>query len=89
MIGEALAGAGASVTVSARQADGARQAADEIASKTGRKTLGIAADVSNADQVEEMVACDRNVGASISWSTMRGSISETRSSSSVRPTGIP
>ena len=56
VIGEALASAGASVTVSARQADGARQAADEIASKTGRKTLGIAADVSNADQVEGMVA---------------------------------
>ncbi len=56
VIGEALASAGASVTVSARQADGARQAADEIASKTGRKTLGIAADVSNADHVEGMVA---------------------------------
>jgi NAD(P)-dependent dehydrogenase (short-subunit alcohol dehydrogenase family) len=55
VIAEALASAGASVTVSARQADGARHAADEIAQGTGQKTLGIAADVSVAEQVEAMV----------------------------------
>jgi NAD(P)-dependent dehydrogenase (short-subunit alcohol dehydrogenase family) len=56
VIGEALASAGASVAVSARQPDGARLAADEIAKVTGQKTLGIAADVSVTEQVESMVA---------------------------------
>jgi NAD(P)-dependent dehydrogenase (short-subunit alcohol dehydrogenase family) len=52
---EALASAGASVALSARQADGARKAADDIAQTTGQKALGIAADVSVAEQVEAMV----------------------------------
>ena len=56
VIGEALATAGASVAVSARQPDGARQAAEEIASTTGQKTLGLSADVAVARQVEAMVA---------------------------------
>jgi NAD(P)-dependent dehydrogenase (short-subunit alcohol dehydrogenase family) len=55
VIGEALASAGASVSVSARQPEGARHAADAIAKETGQKTLGIAADVSVAEQVEAMV----------------------------------
>jgi len=55
-IAEALATAGASVSVSARQPDGARKAADEIAASTGQKTLGVSADVAVAAAVEAMVA---------------------------------
>ena len=56
VIGEALASAGATVAVSARQPDGARRAAEEIAKSTGQKALGVPADVSVAQQVEVMVA---------------------------------
>jgi NAD(P)-dependent dehydrogenase (short-subunit alcohol dehydrogenase family) len=55
VIAEALAGAGATVALSSRQAEGARQASDEIAKATGQKAIGIAADVSVAEQVEAMV----------------------------------
>jgi NAD(P)-dependent dehydrogenase (short-subunit alcohol dehydrogenase family) len=55
-IAEALATAGASVVVSARQPDGARNAAEDIAESTGQETLGVSADVSVAPEVEAMVA---------------------------------
>ncbi len=56
VIGEALASAGAAVALSARQPDGARRAAEEIAKATGQRALGVPADVSIAEQVEAMVA---------------------------------
>ncbi len=55
-IAEALATAGATVAVSARQPEGARKAAEEIAALAGRETLGVSADVSVASEVEAMVA---------------------------------
>ena len=55
-IAEALASAGASVAVSARQPEGARRAAVEIAEATGQKTLGVSADVAVAAEVEDIVS---------------------------------
>ncbi len=55
-IAEALASAGASVAVSARQPEGARRAAVEVGEATGQKTLGVSADVAVAAEVEAMVA---------------------------------
>ena len=55
-IAEALASAGASVAVSARQPEGARRAAVEVAEATGQKTLGVSADVAVVAEVEDMVA---------------------------------
>lgn len=52
----ALADAGADVAVVSRQADQAEKAADGIAGQTGRSTLGIGADVTDAEQVERTVA---------------------------------
>ena len=54
-IAEALATAGASVVVSARQPDGARKTADDLAASTGQQTLGVSADVSIAPEVDAMV----------------------------------
>ncbi|MEI6232795.1 MAG: SDR family oxidoreductase [Planctomycetota bacterium] len=50
----ALAQAGADVVVSSRHLDESQAAAAEIAKATGRKTLGIAADVSIGSDVERM-----------------------------------
>lgn len=55
-IADALAEAGADVSVSARDGEAAARVAREIGSATGRKTLGVAADVSLAAQVDAMVA---------------------------------
>jgi len=55
-IAESLATAGASVAVSARRAEGARQVADAIAAATGTRSIGTAADVSVAAEVGAMVA---------------------------------
>jgi NAD(P)-dependent dehydrogenase (short-subunit alcohol dehydrogenase family) len=52
----ALADAGADVAVVSRQADQAEKAADGIADQTGRRTLGIGADVTDAEQVGRAVA---------------------------------
>lgn len=52
----ALAEAGADVVVASRHGDQAEEAATTIGAATGRRTLGIAADVTKADQVEAMVA---------------------------------
>ncbi len=55
VIAEALAGAGASVAISARNGEAAAQVALEIATQGGRASIGIGADVSVAVQVEAMV----------------------------------
>lgn len=55
-IAGALAEAGADVAVSARDGEAASRVAVEIANATGRRTLGIPADVSIGAQVETMVA---------------------------------
>lgn len=56
VIADALADAGADVAISARDGDAARRVGGEIASSSGRRTLGIPADVAVAAQVEAMVA---------------------------------
>ena len=55
-IAEALASAGADVALSARELEKAERAAEVIARTTGRKALGVAADVTLRDDVEAMVA---------------------------------
>jgi NAD(P)-dependent dehydrogenase (short-subunit alcohol dehydrogenase family) len=57
----ALAEAGASVVVTARTLDAAEAAATEIGGSSRFKTLGLAVDVTHADEVEEMVS--RTIGA--------------------------
>ena len=54
-IADALAAAGADLAVAARDGEAASRVAGEIAGATGRKTLGIATDVSVAAQAEGMV----------------------------------
>jgi NAD(P)-dependent dehydrogenase (short-subunit alcohol dehydrogenase family) len=56
VIAEALASAGASVVLSARQAEDAQRAAEVIARTSGRPVLGLSADVTLRDSVEAMVA---------------------------------
>ena len=53
---EALASAGASVALSARNIGSAEAVAAEIAENTGSKVVGVAADVTDRGQVEAMVA---------------------------------
>src|SRR5207248_5532101 len=53
-IAEGLAGAGAAVTVNGRNPDSTQKAAAEIAAG-GSKTLAVAADVSNAADVERLI----------------------------------
>jgi NAD(P)-dependent dehydrogenase (short-subunit alcohol dehydrogenase family) len=55
-IARALAEAGADVAVAARDGEAADRVAGELAQVTGRRTLGIAADVSVSTQVDAMVA---------------------------------
>ncbi len=52
---QALAEAGADVVVTSRQQEKALKSAAAIAEATGRRTLGLVVDVTNADQVESMV----------------------------------
>lgn len=52
---KALAEAGASVVVTSRQAEKARASAAALARTTGKRALGVAADVTQAQQVEDMV----------------------------------
>lgn len=54
-IAEALASAGASVVVSARDAQASQQAAEAIAIEHGVRTLAVSADVTRAAEVEAMV----------------------------------
>ncbi len=56
VIAEALASAGADVVVSARDGQAALRVAGEIASSTGRRARGIAADVAVSAQVDSLVA---------------------------------
>jgi NAD(P)-dependent dehydrogenase (short-subunit alcohol dehydrogenase family) len=56
VMAEALASAGASVALSTRDAALASKVAAEIASTTGRKTLGVVADVTRQADVAAMVA---------------------------------
>src|SRR3989442_7374591 len=53
-IAEALAGAGAAVTVNGRDSETTRTAASEIAA-TGARSLAVSADVSNAADVERLI----------------------------------
>ena len=54
-MGAALASAGASVMLVSRHEDEARATAGRIAAATGQRVLGMAADVSQKDQVSRMV----------------------------------
>lgn len=54
-MGAALASAGASVMLVSRHEDEARATAERIAAATGQRVLGMAADVSQKDQVARMV----------------------------------
>jgi NAD(P)-dependent dehydrogenase (short-subunit alcohol dehydrogenase family) len=56
VISQAFAEAGADVAVASRQIADCEKAASEIASATGRKTLALAADVTNAASVDKMAA---------------------------------
>jgi NAD(P)-dependent dehydrogenase (short-subunit alcohol dehydrogenase family) len=51
----ALAEAGADVVLTSRDEERAQESAKELADSTGRRTLGLAVDVTNAQQVEDMV----------------------------------
>jgi len=55
-IAEALASAGADVALSARQVENAERAAEVIGRTSGRKAIGLAADVTDRDSVRAMVA---------------------------------
>jgi len=56
VIADALASAGAAVAVTGRNLEQAVQTAEELAKATGRKTLGIAADVTRETEVRAMVS---------------------------------
>jgi NAD(P)-dependent dehydrogenase (short-subunit alcohol dehydrogenase family) len=51
----ALVGAGADIALLGRRAETAQVAADQVASATGRRTLAVAADVTNPEQVRAAV----------------------------------
>jgi NAD(P)-dependent dehydrogenase (short-subunit alcohol dehydrogenase family) len=53
---EALAEAGADVAITSRTVDGAERAAAEIARATGRRALGVAAEVQRGESVAAMAA---------------------------------
>jgi NAD(P)-dependent dehydrogenase (short-subunit alcohol dehydrogenase family) len=55
-IADALGSAGADIAISARQRDSALRAAEVIAGTTGRKAIGLTADVTVRKDVEEMIA---------------------------------
>jgi NAD(P)-dependent dehydrogenase (short-subunit alcohol dehydrogenase family) len=56
VITEALAGAGADVVLSARQLESAERAAEVVGRTSGRRAMGVAADVTASTDVEKMVA---------------------------------
>jgi NAD(P)-dependent dehydrogenase (short-subunit alcohol dehydrogenase family) len=56
VMAEALAEAGAGVALTARQAEAAAAAAREVGAKTGAKTLGLAAEMTRAADIDAMVA---------------------------------
>jgi len=58
-IAEGLAEAGADVVVGSRREDVIRRAAAEIAAETGRKAVGVAADVARPEGVERLLGAAR------------------------------
>lgn len=56
VMARALADAGADVVIASRQQSAAEAAAAGIAEATGRRVIGLAADVTSSEQVEAMVA---------------------------------
>ena len=52
---KALGEAGASVVVTSRQEDRAKKSATNLAEITGQRTMGIAVDVTDAEQIESMI----------------------------------
>ena len=63
VIAGALAEAGADVAVASRTLADCQSAADEIARQTGRKVIGVAADVSRGEDVERMATeVEQNLG---------------------------
>src|SRR5207247_4865932 len=52
---QALAEAGANVVVTSRQEDRAMKSAATLATITGKSTLGIAVDITDAEQIESMI----------------------------------
>src|SRR5437870_7765004 len=52
----ALAEAGADIALCSRNGDEAAEAAQEIARATGRKTLGVACDVTDSDSVRRLAS---------------------------------
>ena len=51
----AMAEAGADVAVTSRKVENARASAQQIAQDTGRRVIGLACDVADESQVEQMV----------------------------------
>src|SRR4051812_22855940 len=59
----ALAQAGADVAIASRNRADCEKAAAELSKETGRKIVGLGADVSKADDVTRLVAeCERAIG---------------------------
>ena len=52
---KALGEAGASVVVTSRQEDRAKKSANNLAEITGQRTMGLAVDVTDAEQIESMI----------------------------------
>ncbi|WP_255470484.1 SDR family NAD(P)-dependent oxidoreductase [Halorubrum sp. CBA1125] len=55
-ISEGLADIGANVVIANRDAEAGREAADEIAAKTGSETLAVPTDVTEEDEVQDLMA---------------------------------
>lgn len=88
VMAKALAEAGADVVVVSRQQSQAEEAAAGIAEATGRRALGLGADVTSAEEVEGMVA--RVSRPSSTWTsslTTPASTSASRSRTSTRRVG--
>ena len=89
VMARSLAEAGADVVVTSRQKERAEESAAAIAQATGRRALGLAVDVTNAAQVENMVQTVlQALAISILWSTTLGSIFASRLKSLMRRVGI-
>ena len=89
VMADALAEAGADVAITSRTIASAQDAAAEIARATGRKVVGLDADVSRASDVTRLVdqARERRSAGSTSSSTTPASTSAARARRWRRPTG--
>ncbi|HET8843093.1 MAG TPA: glucose 1-dehydrogenase [Ktedonobacteraceae bacterium] len=56
VMAQALAEAGADIVVTSRNQEKAQRGAETLAAATGRRVLGLAVDVTDAQQIEQMVA---------------------------------